>query len=75
VADDWSADRHVDLMAPLLGLAVTEAQRPGVCRFLEVARRMAALVEPGGAGDSLDLAPVFRPIEPASSETAPARER
>jgi hypothetical protein len=62
MAQDWSPDRHIDAMAPLLGLAVTEAQRPGVRRFLEVARTMAEAVERATPPDTLDLAPVFVPI-------------
>jgi len=64
MAQDWSPDRHIDAMAPLLGLTVTEAQRPGVRRFLEVARSMAELIEGAAPPDTLDLAPVFVPISP-----------
>ena len=62
MAQDWSPDWHIDAMAPLLGLAVTEEQRPGVRRFLEVARTMAETVERAVPSDTLDLAPVFVPI-------------
>lgn len=62
MAEDWDPDRHIDAVAPLLGLAITEAQRPGVRRFLEVARGMAALVEEALPADRLDLAPVFTPV-------------
>jgi hypothetical protein len=68
MAQDWSPDRHIDAMAPLLGLEVTDAQRPGVRRFLEVARAMAETVEAASAGpDTLDLAPVFVPVVPPTS--------
>ena len=62
MAQDWSPDRHIDAMAPVLGLEVTEEQRPGVRRFLEVARSMAEAVERATPPDTLDLAPVFVPI-------------
>ena len=68
MAQDWSPDRHIDAMAPLLGLTITEAQRPGVQRFLEVARGMAKLVEEAAPPDTLDLAPVFVPISPKRSD-------
>jgi hypothetical protein len=64
MAQDWSPDRHIDAMAPLLGLEVTDAQRPGVRRFLEVARAMADVVERAIPPDTLDLAPVFVPVPP-----------
>jgi hypothetical protein len=61
---EWNADRHIDAIAPLMGLEVTDEQRPGVRRFLEVARAMAAQVERAAPVDTLDLAPVFTPIPP-----------
>jgi hypothetical protein len=61
---DWNADRHIDAIAPLMGLEVTDEQRPGVRRFLEVARAMAADRAEAAPGDVLDLAPVFTPIPP-----------
>ena len=64
MAQDWSPDRQIDAMAPLLGLEISDAQRPGVRRFLEVARSMAKLVENGAPPDTLDLAPVFVPVTP-----------
>jgi len=64
MAQDWSPDRHIDAIAPLLGLTITETQRPGVRRFLEVARGMAQLVERSAPPDTLDLAPVFLPVSP-----------
>lgn len=67
MAQDWSPDRHIDAMAPLLGLVVTDAQRPGVRRFLEVAKGMAEKVEAACQPDRLDLAPVFVPLDAAES--------
>jgi hypothetical protein len=68
MAQDWSPDRHIDAMAPLLGLEVTEAHRPGVRRFLEVAKTMADLVEAATPPDTLDLAPVFVPVPPPAAD-------
>ncbi len=62
MADAWDPDRHIDAVAPLLGLAVSEAQRSGVRRFLEVARAMAEMVEAACPPDTLGLAPVFVPV-------------
>jgi len=64
-AEDFDPDRLIDTMAPLLGLTITDIQRPGVAAFLDVARGMAAVVaaapiEP----DDFHLAPVMRPGEP-----------
>jgi hypothetical protein len=64
MAQEWSPDRHIDAMAPLLGLEVTDAQRPGVRRFLEVARAMAETVDAASPPDTLHLAPVFVPVVP-----------
>mgnify|MGYP001823770669 CR=1 FL=1 len=68
MAEDWSPDRHIDAMAPLLGLAITETQRPGVRQFLEVARAMAETVEAACPPDALDLAPVFVPVAPSETD-------
>ncbi|MBY0611385.1 MAG: DUF4089 domain-containing protein [Beijerinckiaceae bacterium] len=58
----FNAETHLDAVAPTVGLAITDAQRPGVLEFLKVASRMAALVESAGLpDDAFDLAPVFRP--------------
>lgn len=58
----FDPDRHIDAVAPAVGLVVTAAQRPGVVRFLNVAQAMAVQVfavpiDP----DEIDLAPTFRP--------------
>lgn len=62
MSKSFDPDRHIEAMAPLLGLEVTEAMRPGVRRFLEVARSMAEKVETAALPDTLDLAPVFVPV-------------
>ena len=60
--DDFDPDRHIDAVAPTLGLTVTEAQRPGAALFLNIARGMAETVAAAPVpGDELHLAPVFRP--------------
>jgi hypothetical protein len=68
IETDWNADRHIDAIAPLMGIEVTDEQRPGVRRFLEVARAMAGQIERTAPGDVLDLAPVFTPIPPKREE-------
>jgi hypothetical protein len=68
LAEAWDPDQHIDAVAPLLGLAVTEAQRPGVRRFLAVAKTMAETVEAACPPDALDLAPVFVPVVPEAAD-------
>lgn len=64
-APPFDAARHLDAMAPALGLTIGETERPGVLQFLTVAHGMAKLVAMAPvADDSLDLAPVFRPGAP-----------
>lgn len=66
MTDDWDTDAWIDAVAPLVGLAVTDAQRPGVRTFLEVAKAMAVQVEAVELPDDrLEPAPVFTP-EPAA---------
>ena len=61
-ASAFDAPAYLDQMAPVLGLDITAAQRPGVIRFLELARAMASLVELAPLpDDGLDLACVFEP--------------
>ena len=58
----FDAERHIDAMAPTMGLAITAAQRPGVARFLRIARAMAAQLEQAPVDpDTIELAPVFTP--------------
>ena len=59
---EFDPERHIDAMAPAMGLTITAAQRPQVLEFLAVAARMAALVGTAPISDaSFELAPVFRP--------------
>lgn len=61
----FDPERHMDLMAPLLGLSIPEGQRESVAGFLRIAHAMAALVQAAPLeGDTLDLAPVFTPAGP-----------
>ncbi|MCU4178193.1 DUF4089 domain-containing protein [Bosea sp. BH3] len=61
-AADFDPQRHLDAMAPLLGLTITAEQRPGVMQFLAIAQRMAQIAATCPLDDAaLDLAPVFRP--------------
>lgn len=58
----FDAERHLDAMAPAIGLAITDEQRPIVLQFLGIAERMARIVATCPLDDSeLSLAPVFRP--------------
>lgn len=60
--DDFDADQHIDAVAPTVGLAITDEQRPGVALFLTIARGMAATVEAAPVPEeSFHLAPAFRP--------------
>jgi hypothetical protein len=62
----FDAERHCDALAATLGLTISEEQRPGVLQFLEVAHRMAAIVE--GApldGGAFEMAAGFRPGLPS----------
>jgi hypothetical protein len=59
---DWDPDAWIDAMAPVVGLDVTDAQRPGVRTFLEIARGMAERLETVDLpDDKLEPAPVFTP--------------
>ena len=66
MAGDWDVDAYIDAVSPLVGLTITDAQRPGVRQFLEIVKAMAdttaAAGVPGNA--SLELASTFRPVEP-----------
>jgi hypothetical protein len=65
----FHAARHCDAMAPVLGLTITDAQRPVVLQFLTIAHGMAEIVAAAPIDEaSLELAPVFRPGAP---ETTP----
>lgn len=62
----FDAARHCDATAPALGLTITEAQRPGVLQFLDVAAQMAAIVRGTPLDDGgFELAPSFRPGLPS----------
>jgi hypothetical protein len=52
-------DGHIDAISGLVGLEITEAQRPGVAQFLELAAEMAEILETVPLDDAhLILAPV-----------------
>lgn len=58
--------RHMEAVAPTMGLAIDEAYKPGVAAFLTLAHAMAAnLMAAPLADGALDPAPVFRPGTPA----------
>jgi hypothetical protein len=53
------AERIIDAVAPVLGLEVTPEFRPGVVLNLQIAVRLARLVEGAAPGDHDEAAPVF----------------
>jgi hypothetical protein len=62
----WDVDAWIDAMAPVVGLELTAAQRPGVRGFLAIAKAMAAELESVDLpDDKLEPAPVFTPAAPA----------
>jgi hypothetical protein len=61
-AGGFDAARHLDAMAPALGLTITAEQRPVVLQFLAIAHGMSEIVGKAPLDPaSLELAPVFRP--------------
>lgn len=66
-APAFDAARHLDALAPALGLTIKAEQRPGVLQFLATAHAMAELVKAAPLEDgSFELAPVFRPGSPGA---------
>ena len=67
MADDgFDADAWIDAVAPVVGVAVSEVERPGVRTFLALAKSMAdCLDEVELPDDELALAPVFTPEDRA----------
>lgn len=55
------ADKMIEAMAPLLGLAIIDADRPGVRAHLETAARLNKLVDAATVADTVEPAPVFAP--------------
>lgn len=53
------AGRIIDVVAPLVGLAVAPDYRPGVVMNLTIAARMARIAARVPQGDHADQAPVF----------------
>ncbi|MDX7951912.1 DUF4089 domain-containing protein [Lichenihabitans sp. Uapishka_5] len=60
-AADFDPDAVIDAMAPLLGLLVTPAQRPGVLANLKLTAALAALVLEVPLDDHAEPAAVFTP--------------
>ena len=62
MSEGWDADAWIDALAPVVGLEVTDGQRPGVRTFLAIAMGMAAQLEAVVLpDDKLEPAPVFTP--------------
>lgn len=57
----FDADAIIETMAPLLGLVVGEASHGSVKTHLEIAARLAALMEQAELDDHEEPAPVFTP--------------
>ena len=55
------SDAFIEACAPLLGIEVSEAARPGVKLNLEIAARLAPLVLDFPLDDEAEPAPVFAP--------------
>lgn len=53
------AEAIIDAVAPLLGLLVADADRPGVVLNLQLAARMAAVAATVDLDDHDEAAPVF----------------
>ncbi|MFD1626841.1 DUF4089 domain-containing protein [Azospirillum griseum] len=65
----FDPDRHIDAMAPALGLDIRPEWRVGVAGFLAVAASMARLVEEVVDDGMAEGAPVYCPgeIQPADA--------
>jgi len=61
----FDSDRHIDALAPALGLEIRPEWRAGVAGFLTVAAAMAELVEAAVDDSMAEAAPVYRPGEVA----------
>jgi hypothetical protein len=58
----FDPDRHIDALAPAMNLTITDAQRPGVIRFLTLAHEMASQLSLAPLDpETIDLAPTFCP--------------
>ncbi|KFC75937.1 hypothetical protein FG93_00077 [Bosea sp. LC85] len=67
----FDAARHCDAMAPALGLAITEQQRPAVLQFLAVAKAMSEIVFAAPFDEAtFEPAGVFRAGRPCDGEPA-----
>ena len=67
----FDAARHCDAMAPALGLAISEEQRPVVLQFLAVAKAMSEIVFAAPVDEaSFEPAGVFRAGRPHDGEPA-----
>jgi hypothetical protein len=62
--DDDPHDRWIDAMAPLVGLSIDPAHRPGVRSYLQLASTMAERVMGWTPEPHDEPAPVFRPVAP-----------
>ena len=56
----FDPDAVIDALAPLLGLRIEAAYRPGIVTNLEVTARFAAILLAEPIEDEAEAAPVFR---------------
>ncbi len=62
---DFNPDRHIDTVAPLLGLHIRPEWRAEVAQFLNVAHGMAGIVDAAPLpADAHEGAATFRPGTP-----------
>jgi hypothetical protein len=57
----FDAEKHVDHMAAVLGLAIDPAHRPGVINNMARTEEIARLVTGFPLPDDVELAPMFHP--------------
>ena len=53
-------DQWIEAMAPVVGLSISDEQRPGVKANLKTAAKMAALLDKVVVKDETEPAPVYR---------------
>jgi hypothetical protein len=68
-APPFDPARHLDAMAVVLGLTITQVHRPGVLQFLAAAHAMSQIVHTAPLeGSSFEMASVFRPGRPGDGD-------
>lgn len=57
----FDAAAYVDIVAPLMGLDLDPAHRPGVVENLEIIARLAGAVASFPLPDDVEVGPIFTP--------------